>query len=283
MRARDGENSKTPEGGARPGEGLLSFFNNFSAPSRNSAVGENRYCTVDYNEVIDDPGAAKTAVEQLAARLRRAGGGDGELAASARALPLLLADRRAAVDATLRLAAGDRDFRRLVAIADTARDHREWSVGEYNYWLGLKLYPLHSGYIVQYAHCIREQNKFLEAEIQYRNALALGEKAEMRHYITACCTERGAQVSAENLDAVFSASSGAWSRPFDFPPTSKNVQDLYDLLLGRGANFIEIADIMNLCPSILEVALRLCQSKEFRAANRRVLSLIAGVEEAPNG
>jgi hypothetical protein len=34
---------------------------------------------------------------------------------------------------------------------------------------------LHRGYAVQYAHCIKEQGKYFEAEQHYRDAFGLGE------------------------------------------------------------------------------------------------------------
>ena len=187
------------------------------------------------------------------------------------------------MDATLRLAAADRQFRRQVAAADKARDSRTWSEGEYGYWLALRMYPLHRGYMVQYAHCLREQNKFIDAEIEYRGAFALGEKTdEIKNYIAISCAGRGGQLSTATLNAinVYWSNPDLRSRRMDLPTIRQDVIDLYELLLGRKAEPIEIVDIMNLSASNLDVALHLFRSQEFHAANKRLLTLIAEFEEA---
>lgn len=189
MENNDGRIDEAPEARARPGEALVSLISNFLGPKGGYSV--------DDMQTIADPSGGKKAVELLATRLRHSAGGE-ELAASARTLPLLLADRQAAVDATLRLAREDRQFRQLVATADAARDHREWAVGEYNYWRALALYPLHRGYIIQYAHCIREQNKFPKRNVSIATPWHWAKRRKCAS-ISACVARRGVQSSQQNV------------------------------------------------------------------------------------
>ncbi len=88
--------------------------------------------------------------------------------------PALARTRREARDITLRAAAADAEFCDLVRRADHARDRHDWRDGAILYRAALDLYPGHCGYMVQYAHCLKEQHEHVAAEIYYRSARALG-------------------------------------------------------------------------------------------------------------
>lgn len=99
----------------------------------------------------------------------------GALFSLLRGIPRVISDRRRAVSASLVLCSGDGEARELIRSADEARDKADWVIGEYAYWRVVSLYPLHPGYYVQYGHCLKEQGKYLDAEVNYRTAFALGD------------------------------------------------------------------------------------------------------------
>lgn len=89
-----------------------------------------------------------------------------------RAAPALAAGRGQLFDISCRAARLDPEFPKLIAAADGLRDAGEWGRAERTYREALRLYPAHAGYIVQYAHCLKERGRLTDAEIQYRSALA---------------------------------------------------------------------------------------------------------------
>lgn len=91
-----------------------------------------------------------------------------------RSLPAQMRNRAAAVQATLRASYVDPDFKARVAEADAARDSQDFPRAEALYRRCLELYPFHYGYLTQFAHSVKEQRRFVEAEAHYRSALALG-------------------------------------------------------------------------------------------------------------
>jgi tetratricopeptide (TPR) repeat protein len=95
-------------------------------------------------------------------------------------------------DITERAAARDPDFQKLIFEADRARDAGYWSRGENLYRQALSLYPSHFGYLVQYAHCLKEQCKFADAEIYYRVALALrAPQRDVREHLAFVASRQG--------------------------------------------------------------------------------------------
>ena len=72
-------------------------------------------------------------------------------------------------------ALSDERFRALVQQGDWARDERDWARAADSYRKALRLYPYQRSYWVQLGHMEKEQDRFVEAEIAYRTAIALGE------------------------------------------------------------------------------------------------------------
>ena len=91
-----------------------------------------------------------------------------------RDLPRMTSGRIEATRLTSRVASDHAEFIRLVANGDWLRDTRNFSEAEREYWLALKIFPLHSSYRVQYAHCLKEQSKHGDALVNYCYALGLG-------------------------------------------------------------------------------------------------------------
>jgi tetratricopeptide (TPR) repeat protein len=190
--------------------------------------------------------------------------------AELRTSPRRFGVRPDAVATTLSAAERDPGFRALVAEADAARDARDFTRGEYLYWRALALYPLHYGYATQYAHCLKEQGKFAEAEGVYRSALALGGAAEDLHeHITAVAAARGAEPALPTADLPV-------ADPLDLRPTRNDVALLFALLLHRSpASHEETLDLLRACPRRRDVAQALIRRDEFARANTDLMVLLA--------
>ena len=81
---------------------------------------------------------------------------------------------REAVVATLRRSGQDGNFSQLVAVADGHREAGRFGEAFEAYMALLALEPLHCGYRVQAGHMLKDQGRFSDAELLYRDALALG-------------------------------------------------------------------------------------------------------------
>ncbi len=91
-----------------------------------------------------------------------------------RSLPDLAPTRAVAVWISQQAAGHDPDFKQRVAQGDRARDAGNWTHGVDAYVAALNLYRRHAGYRVQLSHCLKESGMTVEAEIGYRDAVALG-------------------------------------------------------------------------------------------------------------
>lgn len=199
-----------------------------------------------------------------------AGGETGEALLLLRALPDKAASRAVAVETTLAATALDPEFLSLVAQADAARDARNFLQGEFLYWSALGLYRLHCGYITQYAHCLKEQGKWAEAEAHYRSALALGgPAADLHRHISAC-----AQARDEPPSLPMPVPQAA--DPIDLPPTLNDVLDLLALLLHRAPTGpAESLSLLRDCPRRRDVVLALVAQAAFTRANPDLMTLLA--------
>ncbi len=181
-------------------------------------------------------------------------------------------DRAEAVTLAVGAAGLDPEFRDLVTLADQERDGHSWGRAEWLYWRALQLYPLHPGYLVQYAHCLKEQGKLEDAEVNYRSALALGAAAEdVVQHIAHVHAALGCG------DAAFPAPPPrASALPLDLPPSRTEVEALLALLLQRAPRSLgEVLGQLRTAATCREVALRLVRSEEFPAANRDLITLLA--------
>lgn len=109
-------------------------------------------------------------------------------------------DRRGIAIATIRYVRGDLTMSTLVKQADAARDARDYAVALNIYSTILEQAPLHGGYRIQAGHCFKEMRCYVEAEVCYRDGIALGQPL--------------AQV-LEHLE--FAAWRAGWTRP-PYPP-----------------------------------------------------------------
>jgi tetratricopeptide (TPR) repeat protein len=203
------------------------------------------------------------------ALLLRAGRGD-DAQRFFRQAPRLAASRRAASAMAMHSASQDVAFKRLIHDADRARDARKWSAASDLYGEALRAYPEHSGYLVQYAHCLKEQEQFREAECHYRSALALGApRSDVDEHLAFVVAQQEAEPPERDADRQHPAADG---EPLDAPPTTADVELLVFLLLGRQASLPETVQLLREHRSVRSIAMEIVEADSFVAANARLLS-----------
>jgi hypothetical protein len=204
------------------------------------------------------------------------------LAATAllRSLPGMAEDRPALVHWSHRAGSHDPDFLGHIATADRRRDQLSWAEAEFHYFAGLQLYPAHSGYMTQCAHCLKEQDKLLDAEVYYRSALALGEAPDdLAEHIGFVCARQGLQMGPWSPPGAPPAARPGAAAPvgLDLVPTRQDVERLFELMLGRpAASLEEIAIMLRSCPTCADVVALLLEHREFRVVHRNLLEILAG-------
>jgi len=198
-----------------------------------------------------------------------------------RAAPSLATTRLQAFEITCRASHLDQDFRRFIAAGDKFRDEAQWNSAEYQYWKALALYPQHAGYLIQYAHCLKEQGKFADAEIFYRSALAYAVHLEtarfglsvrdiLQHlnYVAGELGYRGGQEERQV------APSDGYSRPFlTERPTKADVLLVAELLLGHPVDDQYVLRALRTYKTVEEVFLAIIKEPEFARANRDLLTV----------
>jgi tetratricopeptide (TPR) repeat protein len=169
----------------------------------------------------------------------------------------------------LRAAAQDLGFQRIIEEADLARDAGEWTGAGELYREALSAYPDHYGYVVQYAHCLKEQGQFAEAECHYRSALALGaRRSDVDEHLIFVATRQG-------YPANFAGDSEAPSLngdPLDLSLTKADVEIVVFLLLGREPALSEIVQLMRSHRSLRSLIVAIVKESSFVSANARLLS-----------
>ena len=217
------------------------------------------------------PGAADADPEASLARgaaLMAAGKAD-EARPFLRAATHHATSRAQLVELTRKAAALDPDFKALVAGGDAARDDGRWAEGERHYAQALALYPAHAGYLVQYGHCLKEQEKFAEAEIAYRSALALGAPHDDVGRHLAFVSHR------QGYDDWRPPAMEPSETAMDAPPTRSDVDLVHRLLTGEPADILTALDILRRAQTVREVFTLVIDQPRFVAANRGLLGLIA--------
>ncbi len=200
--------------------------------------------------------------------LRRAGHGY-DAQRFLRQAPRLSPGHRSASAVALRAAAQDFGFQRIIEEADQARDAAQWREAGELYSEALRAYPDHYGYVVQYAHCLKEQGHFVEAECHYRSALALGAaRLDVDEHLSFVATQQGFPVSF----------AGDWEEaladgdPLDAPLTKADVELVVFLLLGRESALTEIVQLMRRHRSLRSLITAIVEEGSFVSANARLLS-----------
>lgn len=170
---------------------------------------------------------------------------------------------------TFKAAAQDEEFRNLTAEADAARDAGRWEAAERAYERALAIYPLHFGYRIQHAHMCKEQGRFGEAEIGYRDALTLGARtADVAAHLAFVAGRQG-----HSGDAPVAA--GAVSGPMGEAPCVVDIEALgYVLWRDTHLSHHDVLALLRACATCDAVAARMIADERFSQRNGPFLALM---------
>ena len=185
-----------------------------------------------------------------------------------RQAPRLAPTRRAAAAMALHAANQDSDCKHLIESADHARDSGYWATAAELYSEALRAYPDHFGYMVQYAHCLREQGRFALAECYYRSALALGASLpDVDEHLVFVATRQGFRATFAPEDNRRSCGGDA----LDAPPAMADVEIIVFLLLGRKPALAEVVKLLREQTSIRGLIRVISEADSFVWANAHLL------------
>jgi hypothetical protein len=186
-----------------------------------------------------------------------------------RRAPNLAATIDEEVDLTVEACRYHSEFRQLIDGADRARDGRLWAEAEWSYFRALQLFPQHYGYRVQYGHALKEQNKWADAELQYRSALAGGAPLrDVEEHLLFVCQRQNRPAEVKERPA----SPANWLQR---APTLYLIDTLANLFWRVDA--LSVADylvLMRSCPTCEDVAVALVEDHRFTQANRSFLEVV---------
>jgi tetratricopeptide (TPR) repeat protein len=175
------------------------------------------------------------------------------------------------IAATLDRAMADDRFRDFIARADAARDSGDWITATREYGEALRLFPLHWGYSVQYAHTVKEQGLYGQAEAWYRSAVALGAPAAMVDQHLAFVAHRnGVTFARRGLPDL-------GVPPMQAPPTVPDIRLLVELtrVPGFADEALEL-DMLRTLPDNRAVLLQMLAMPAFARTNRVLLDIVRG-------
>ena len=206
--------------------------------------------------------------------------------AALRTIPEAAPERSERVELTLQASRNDPDFRHTVQRGDGARDKGDWDLGAVHYTRALAMYQYHHGYLVQRSHCLKEAGHYIEAEIGYRDALALGAPwNDVREHLAFAAVKTGFSNRtyppgiAGRFEAADLVSDSCWRNQLS---TSTDVQKLADLFYGEETRWSGwTRDHLRAAPMRADLVARLVRASEFRRVNRRLLRLLAKPDEQP--
>lgn len=172
---------------------------------------------------------------------------------------------------TLAHAFADSQFRGHVERADAARDGGDWPAAEAAYGQALRIFPLHWGYMIQFAHAAKEQGLYLRAEAWYRSAVALDAPPEM-------VDEHLAFVARLNgVGFVRDGMPDLAVPPLDAPPTVSDIRLIRELLNLRSAgDDADMVDLLRHRPTCRDVLIALIAEDDTRRGSRAFLEILHG-------
>ncbi len=170
---------------------------------------------------------------------------------------------------TFSAAGQDEEFVRLIAGADAERDLTHWPAAEALYLSALDLYPLHHGYRVQLGHMLKEQGRYMAAEIQYRSALALGAViADVLRHLVFVCERQGQEPGASARPVVL-------GQPMDLAPTTVEIQTLaYLFWRDMSVSDDDMASMLRRCASCEDAAVAMIADPRFKSRNATLIRLL---------
>lgn len=229
--------------------------------------------------------AAKTSEERFAALAslikRAARWQNARSLRTLRAIPHAAPLRSERVRLTLRASARDREFLQCVREADNARDAGEWDIGALLYGQAARFYPYHYGYLVQRSHCFKEMLRFTEAEIGYRDALALGAPCkdvwEHLGFVAVSSGFRGTPYPSNICEALTQEPFDELTTLHERLATSREAAHLIVLFYGPSARYsFPLLDHLRAAPLISELVSELIRLPAFLRANSQLVNSMIG-------
>lgn len=188
-------------------------------------------------------------------------------------------DRISAVRLTSKVALGNDEFVAMTKEGDLQRDTHSFASAEFSYFKALRLFPLHNGYRVQYAHMLKEQAKFADAVIQYWFALNIGApQADVEEHLLFAARRADLPVGPAHI----AQSAAAWAiaeqttDEWAMPPFETDFNDFADIFWGsRGyLNEPRLLDFLITCSTRKELFLAFLKAPETARHNRQLLLML---------
>lgn len=185
-------------------------------------------------------------------------------------IDLLTLDRNKLVDASNAVAVSSPVFMAHVHEADRQRDAANWVEAEAGYAAALAIYPYQNGYWVQHGHMLKEQQRFVEAEISYRTACAYGaaphDVVEHWRFVMA---QQG--VEEWRFPIRFYKVSDTAGQVPGRPDVEALARLVWDV---GGVAVVDIADLLRRHSSCDELLAAMVVDSRFEQANRDWLSVV---------
>lgn len=161
---------------------------------------------------------------------------------------------------------------KMIQEADTARDTGNFEKAEYLYFNLISSFDDADGYILQYAHCLKEQGKFSEAEFFYRDVLNRGfREKDTADHLKFVCSKQNRPVGFFNTNPDITALP-----PQSRPPTSTDIALMSWLLRDDPHPPMELRlSVIRKARTVDEAAALITESSEFKHRNRNLLYLMS--------
>src|SRR5690606_17881980 len=147
---------------------------------------------------------------------------------------------------------------------------------EYSYWLALQLFPNHPGFLVQYAHALKEQGKTLDALIRYLDAFFLGaNRSDVQPHAIHTAESTGFRSAV--LPVLQRSTPGMVPNESSDAPlgiVSTDVMAATKLMHKRTPSKRELVSYMCEAATWPELMLSLMKEKVFSSTHRKLLRLI---------
>jgi glycosyltransferase involved in cell wall biosynthesis len=123
-------------------------------------------------------------------------------------------------------------FMHFAQRGDALRDQHDWHRAFLEYRSGLDVLPLHSGYLVQAGHMLKEMGRTVAAEGYYRSAILIGSPVgEVGEHLLHVAHRNGFAETASNLTALIAAAA-AGDTNMALQPTFDDLTTLVEIFLG---------------------------------------------------
>ena len=159
----------------------------------------------------------------------------------------------------------------MIAKADATRDRGDYVAAEYLYYQLLNSFDDVDGYLIQYAHCLKEQDKLPAAEFFYRDALHRGvDPVAVLEHLEFVCDRQG-----QPLGYVTPKAGEVTASELERRPNSTDIRVLSWLLRDDSNPPLELRlSVIREAASVDEAAAMMATTSEFKHHNRKLLYLL---------